>query len=216
MSTDQTTNTKPSQPQPPEDSHSPDYAPYPKLDPIDVAPPPPPPQPQHEPQPHQNLTSQQPLNSPSGAAESRAPISGDAATTMPQESNPYVSPAPVPAATSKSQFFFFFFFFFWVLLSLVLSTTVLWAQSYVLCCADTLDSVKDVLGRWGKKAAEATKKAEDLAGNMWQHCMCYLWFMINQKIFFFLNRSGSVESFVNISYFIYVLSSVVMASVGPQ
>jgi len=30
--------------------------------------------------------------------------------------------------------------------------------------------VKDVLGKWGKKAAEATKKAEDLAGNMWQHC----------------------------------------------
>lgn len=37
--------------------------------------------------------------------------------------------------------------------------------------AATLDSVKDVLGKWGKKAAEATKKAEDLAGNMWQHCM---------------------------------------------
>ena len=35
---------------------------------------------------------------------------------------------------------------------------------------DTMDSVKDVLGKWGKKAAEATKKAEDLAGNMWQHC----------------------------------------------
>ncbi|XP_010549315.1 PREDICTED: GEM-like protein 1 [Tarenaya hassleriana] len=32
-----------------------------------------------------------------------------------------------------------------------------------------MDSVKDVLGRWGKMAAEATKKAEDLAGNMWQH-----------------------------------------------
>lgn len=32
-----------------------------------------------------------------------------------------------------------------------------------------MDSVKDVLGKWGKKAAEATKKAEDLAGNMWQH-----------------------------------------------
>ncbi|KAL6984039.1 Cleavage polyadenylation factor subunit fip1 [Sarracenia purpurea var. burkii] len=32
-----------------------------------------------------------------------------------------------------------------------------------------MDSVRDVLGTWGKKAAEATKKAEDLAGNMWQH-----------------------------------------------
>lgn len=35
---------------------------------------------------------------------------------------------------------------------------------------DTMDSVKDVLGKWGKKAAEATKKGQDLAGNMWQHC----------------------------------------------
>lgn len=32
-----------------------------------------------------------------------------------------------------------------------------------------MDSVKDVLGKLGKKAVEATKKAEDLAGNMWQH-----------------------------------------------
>ncbi|KAL2512634.1 GEM-like protein 1 [Abeliophyllum distichum] len=29
--------------------------------------------------------------------------------------------------------------------------------------------IKDVLGKWGKKATEATKKAEDFAGNMWQH-----------------------------------------------
>ena len=45
MSTNQTTNTKPLKQQP-EDSHSPNYAPYPKLDPNDVAPPPPQPQPQ--------------------------------------------------------------------------------------------------------------------------------------------------------------------------
>ncbi|MCD7469376.1 hypothetical protein HAX54_008346 [Datura stramonium] len=30
-------------------------------------------------------------------------------------------------------------------------------------------SVKDVLGRWGKKVVAATKKAEDIAGNTWQH-----------------------------------------------
>ena len=47
MSTDRTTNTKPSQQQqPPEEPHSPNYAPYPKLNPNDVAPPPPQPQPQ--------------------------------------------------------------------------------------------------------------------------------------------------------------------------
>ncbi|CAK9313032.1 unnamed protein product [Citrullus colocynthis] len=34
---------------------------------------------------------------------------------------------------------------------------------------NTVDSVKVMLGRWGKRAVEATKKAEDLAGNMWQH-----------------------------------------------
>ncbi|KAK6245737.1 GRAM domain - like 9 [Theobroma cacao] len=32
-----------------------------------------------------------------------------------------------------------------------------------------MDSVKDVLGKWGKKAAEDTKKAKEIAGNMWQH-----------------------------------------------
>ncbi|KAE8706950.1 putative GEM-like protein 3 [Hibiscus syriacus] len=40
--------------------------------------------------------------------------------------------------------------------------------------AQKMDVVKDVLGRWGKKVAEATKKAEDLAGNTWQH-YCNLW-----------------------------------------
>ncbi|XAR62107.1 hypothetical protein NMG60_11016727 [Bertholletia excelsa] len=34
---------------------------------------------------------------------------------------------------------------------------------------NTMDSVKGALGRWGKKAAEATRKAEDLAENMLQH-----------------------------------------------
>ncbi|CAL9233487.1 unnamed protein product [Arabidopsis halleri] len=34
---------------------------------------------------------------------------------------------------------------------------------------DTMESVKGVLGRWGKKVAEAAKKTESLAGNTWQH-----------------------------------------------
>ncbi|MBA0707188.1 hypothetical protein Golax_019259 [Gossypium laxum] len=34
---------------------------------------------------------------------------------------------------------------------------------------EKMDTVKDVLGRWGRKVAEATRKAEDLAGNTWQH-----------------------------------------------
>lgn len=105
-------------------SHSTDYVPYPKLDPNDVAPPP------------DNWTSvpvtsqQSPVDPPRSSA---APE--DSATTMPSDSNPYISPAPVPASSMKN----------------------------------TMDSVKDVLGKWGKKAAEASKKAGDLAGNTWQH-----------------------------------------------
>ncbi|XVE86842.1 hypothetical protein DITRI_Ditri18aG0067600 [Diplodiscus trichospermus] len=34
---------------------------------------------------------------------------------------------------------------------------------------EKMDVVRDVLGRWGKKVAEATRKAEDLTGNTWQH-----------------------------------------------
>ncbi|CAN8313452.1 unnamed protein product [Cochlearia groenlandica] len=89
-------------PSDPKPPHSSDYAPYPKLDPNDVSPPPP---------PH--------------------PISGDTATTMPPEFNPYVSPSPAPK--------------------------------------NTMDSVKDTIGKWRKIVADTTKKAEDLAGNVWQH-----------------------------------------------
>ncbi|XP_010538166.1 PREDICTED: GEM-like protein 1 [Tarenaya hassleriana] len=101
-------NPTPSESKPPPPApHSSDYAPYPTLDPNDVTPP------------------------PRDWSSGTAPISGYAATTMPPESNPYVSPSPVPK--------------------------------------NKLDSVKDVLGKWGKMAADATKKAEDLAGNVWQH-----------------------------------------------
>ncbi|GER47151.1 GRAM domain family protein [Striga asiatica] len=55
--------------------------------------------------------------------------------------NPYVNYSPAPAANSSSFNF-----------------------------KETMGSVKDVLGKWGKKVGEATKKAEDLAGNTWQHC----------------------------------------------
>ncbi|XP_039066598.1 GLABRA2 expression modulator-like [Hibiscus syriacus] len=34
---------------------------------------------------------------------------------------------------------------------------------------EKMDVVKDVLGRWGRKVDEATRKAEDLAENTWQH-----------------------------------------------
>ncbi|KAJ0984667.1 hypothetical protein J5N97_003023 [Dioscorea zingiberensis] len=34
---------------------------------------------------------------------------------------------------------------------------------------NSLETVKDILGRWGKKVGEATRIGQDLAGNMWQH-----------------------------------------------
>lgn len=67
--------------------HPSDYSPYPKLDPADVAPPS---------ENWSNLTASAP----------RAPISGDATTAMPPESNPYVTPAPAPQSSVKSEFFF--------------------------------------------------------------------------------------------------------------
>lgn len=111
---------------PSDHSHSSDYAPYPKLDPNDVAP-------VSETWTPVTVGSTPPSQQPEGPA----PIYGSAATTMPAESNPYVNPQPAqpPASLVKNK----------------------------------VDSVKDALGKWGKKAAEATKKAEDLAGNMWQH-----------------------------------------------
>ncbi|XP_071716066.1 GEM-like protein 1 [Rutidosis leptorrhynchoides] len=129
-------------PNQPQDTHTTDYAPYPKIDPNDVAPapatsagdnwtsvpvgtqPPPPPP----------AASAQPMYT--GAARSSEGVyPSGGATTMPSESNPYVSPAPVPESSTKK----------------------------------TIDTVKDVLGKWGKKAADATKKGQDYAGEVWQH-----------------------------------------------
>ncbi|KAG5543887.1 hypothetical protein RHGRI_016595 [Rhododendron griersonianum] len=126
---------QPNYPPPQSDHHHSDYAPYPKLDPNDVAPPAenwtsvpvdsqPPPPPPHPPAAEHPRASSPP--------QGPAPISGESATSMPPESNPYVSPSPAPTSSVKNK----------------------------------VDSVKDVLGKWGKKAAEATKKAEDLAGNI--------------------------------------------------
>lgn len=47
-----------------------------------------------------------------------------------------------------------------------------------------MDSMKDMLEKWGKKAAEATKKSQDLAGNMWQHCK-----LVSYSFFFIFTTS---------------------------
>lgn len=85
------------------DPHTTDYAPYPKLDPKDVAP---------SPENWANLSTGSTTQSkPPGPS----PIAGTAATTMPAESNPYVSPGPVAPSSSKSnllQLLFNLLFFF--------------------------------------------------------------------------------------------------------
>jgi hypothetical protein len=42
-----------------------------------------------------------------------------------------------------------------------------------------METVKGVLGRWGKRVAEAAKKTESLAGNTWQHRKFSFFFNIN-------------------------------------
>ncbi|PPR81444.1 hypothetical protein GOBAR_AA39274 [Gossypium barbadense] len=44
-------------------------------------------------------------------------------------------------------------------------------ESFSTSLKEKMDTVKDVLGRWRRKVGEATRKAEDLAGNTWQHCI---------------------------------------------
>ncbi|KAE8709620.1 putative GEM-like protein 3 [Hibiscus syriacus] len=79
--------------------------------------------------------------SPELASESPA-VDHSATMSAPYGSNPYVVHAPPPESSSAS---------------------------FKGKPLHKMGVVKDVLGRWGRKVAEATKKAEDLAGNTWQH-----------------------------------------------
>jgi len=45
----------------------------------------------------------------------------------------------------------------------------------IVCGSDKMETMRNVLGRWGKNVKDAAKKAEDLAGNTWQHCMFFVW-----------------------------------------
>ncbi|XP_039008272.1 GLABRA2 expression modulator-like [Hibiscus syriacus] len=42
-------------------------------------------------------------------------------------------------------------------------------ESFFTSFKEKMDTVKEVLVRWGRTAEEAARKAEDLAGNTWQH-----------------------------------------------
>ncbi|XP_073103880.1 GLABRA2 expression modulator-like, partial [Elaeis guineensis] len=106
--------------------------------PPDIATPPPPPpssnQPQSQPS-DPSVTAQKSVSWSSDLASDSPPSAAAAATKMPPESNPYVTPSPAPSSSTKN----------------------------------TMETVRNALGRWGKKMGEAAKRAEDLSKNTWQH-----------------------------------------------
>ena len=122
------------------------YAPYPTLSPEDVAPPPPPP-PYH------------------AAASYAAPpssgnpyVSGPAAGSVPppKSAPPKSGPVRLRFGEGFSHLFIYFSRF----------------RGPAPCGvfpADTMDSVKDVLGKMGKRFGEAARKTENITGNFWQH-----------------------------------------------
>ncbi|KAK6258820.1 hypothetical protein SCA6_013294 [Theobroma cacao] len=86
--------------------------------------------------------------------------------SAPNGSNPYVAHAPAPASSSTSikgkplHIYFKYYPLF----------EILFIYLFILKLeTEKMDIMKDVLGRWGRKVGEATRKAEDLAGNTWQH-----------------------------------------------
>ncbi|OUZ99769.1 GRAM domain [Macleaya cordata] len=151
-----------------DNSQSSNYAPYPKLDPKDVDPPPPPPPPYQENWDTIAMGSQTQSKSQS---ESQSQSHSDSSTTVkeaalaPQKSVTWslelTQEAPPPPMVSDHT-------------SRTMPTE---SNPYVSPTSsvppssvkNTVNTVKNVLGRWGKKVGETTKKAEDLAGNVWQH-----------------------------------------------
>lgn len=121
-------------------------------------------------------------------------------------SNPYVShssaPSPPSAPSFKGLIIVHFHRCNWIELKkyelLLLSIKIYWKMlmwwflfMWLLWKAERMDTVKDVLGRWGKNVKDAAKKAEDFAGNTWQHCMIsipfswlFLEFVILEIVFF--------------------------------
>lgn len=128
----------------------PEYAPYPRLSPEEVAPPPPPPY--HAATAAPTAYGANPyISSPAGGA-----------ATAPKRASPLLAfkfwARWLPIRPSEIKFgSFLIFFFFW--------------DALVWCgFADTMDSVKDVLGKMGKRFGDAARKTETITGNFWQHC----------------------------------------------
>jgi len=84
---------------------------------------------------------------------------------------PLLTLNPLPISWVSVLFFSFFYFSN----SCFLFHARGWVFSFCLW-AETMVTVRNVLGRWGRKVGEATRKAESLAGNTWQHCKFSLLF----------------------------------------
>eukprot|EP01018_Ginkgo_biloba_P005775 Gb_14979 [translate_table: standard] len=132
--------------------HSQDYAPYPKLNPEDTAP--------SAPVQEGSRWGTWVMGSPANPGSH--PVNQQAATWVAEESTAApptsASAGPQPPAATHQQ-------------NLPSETNPYVAASPVPASSgkNSMEAVRDVLGRWGKKVEEATKKAEDLAGNVWQH-----------------------------------------------
>lgn len=115
--------------------HSMEYAPYPKIDPADIDPPPPP--------------------------LAMRSDTGHVATSMPAESNPYVTPSSVPSS-SKSEFhLLFIFLFIWDLL--------LWNNRVVYDFGIKLYRHHGVSkGCFGEVGKEVGRYSEEDGGSCWE------------------------------------------------
>ncbi|KAJ0233743.1 GEM-like protein 1 [Hirschfeldia incana] len=97
------------------------------------------------------------ISTPSASSEPKAPHSSDYAPYPKLDPNDVTPPPPPPPAPISSN---------------AATTMPPEFNPYVSPSPvpkNTMDSVKDTLGKWGKMAADATKKAQDLSGNVWQH-----------------------------------------------
>lgn len=97
------------------------------------------------------------------------------AMSYPSGSSPYVSSSPVPSSSFSLKGKVFSVSIF---ICLRTSFGIEWNFCMIFFGADTVGTVRNVLGRWGKKVGEATRKAEDLAGNTWQHRKFFRFFQI--------------------------------------
>lgn len=122
--------------------HSSDYAPYPKLDKEELAAAAPP-------AAAENWTSV-PVGSQPPPPPTHPPVE------TPRSSEVHQGPAPISGGSAT-------------IMPAESNPYVSPAPAQSSSVKNTMDSVKDVLGKWGKKVAESTKKAEDYAGNVWQH-----------------------------------------------